>query len=747
MFQRRLLVLAGCAVLVNLILAAQLFRLAVVEHDRHHSVAESRLQVQNWLPTWRGAIRDRHGRVLAEDRPAYDVAVAYDVITGFWMEQQATRAAQRALGRDTWNMMGPEERDAAARGHRAQYDETVQGIWSTLAETAGCSEDELDSKCNQIKARVQHMAAVVWERQRQQHEARFEDATDRPTFRARPIAEQEAFHVLLKDVSDAQSVDAQRLAELHPELVQVRYARSRAHPNARQHIELDRSTLPRGLRSDGALAFDMQQVGLQVVGDVRQGVWEEDMHRRPFRHGETGEVDRGGYLLDDEIGMYGLERAQEDRLRGQRGSVTSRRGEDGETRVGSEPGQDIQTTLDIRLQARVEAILSDATGLLNVQAWHGNSGLPTGQPLNAAAVVLAIETGEILAMASAPNRAETNSMTPIERQLRAPWVDRSVEAVYPPGSIVKPLILAAAAAEGVHDLNASITCNGHHYPSRSDIARCWIYRPRYNLATHGALDAPEALARSCNCFFYELGSRLGLERIADWLSYFGAGRRLDVGLTSTHGASVESSGSLPGDDEIVMLHRSGEADFEAVMLAIGQGRFAWTPLHAANAFAILARHGHQQPPTLLLGDARSTELADRPLPPDAVAAILAGLESAVTDSHGTGSRLRYGPGDYEPIFDVAPSRVWGKTGTAQAPPMPMDLDGDGAVNADERVSDLHHAWFVGLVGAQDPEYAVAVLVEYGGSGGRVAGPIANQIMRALMDESYLPPAVQEFPLQ
>ena len=79
--------------------------------------------------------------------------------------------------------------------------------------------------------------------------------------------------------------------------------------------------------------------------------------------------------------------------------------------------------------------------------------------------------------------------------------------------------------------------------------------------------------------------------------------------------------------------------------------------------------------------------------------------------------------------------------------MPMDLDGDGAVNADERVSDLHHAWFVGLVGAQDPEYAVAVLVEYGGSGGRVAGPIANQIMRALMDESYLPPAVQEFPLQ
>jgi len=385
--------------------------------------------------------------------------------------------------------------------------------------------------------------------------------------------------------------------------------------------------------------------------------------------------------------------------------------------------------------------------LLNVQSWHGSSGLAVGQPLNAAAVVLAIDSGEILAMASAPNRGEANFMSEADRQVRAPWVDRSVEAVYPPGSIVKPLVFAAAAAEGVIDHGSSITCNGHHYPNRTDIARCWIYRPRYNLATHGALDAPEALARSCNCFFYELGSRLGLERLADWLEYFGAGQRLDIGLSVEGGVTVESAGSLPSGEEISDLHRSGEADFEAVMLAIGQGRFAWTPLHAANAFAILARHGQQRPPTLIQGIERSTEYQDRTIPPEVVRSTLEGLEAAVTESHGTGSRLRYGPGDYEPIFDVAPSRVWGKTGTAQAPPMPMDLDGDGEVRSDERVSDLHHAWFVGLVGAQEPEYAVAVLVEYGGSGGRVAGPIANQIMRALMDEEYLPPALQEFPLQ
>lgn len=747
MFQRRLLVLAGCAVLVNLVLAAQLFRLAVVEHERHQSVAESRLQVQTWLPTWRGAILDRHGRTLAEDRPAYDVAVSYDIITGFWMQQQATRAAQRTLGRDRWNMLGPEERDAAILAERAEYDAVADAIWRTLAATAGCTPDELDAKCNQIKARVQHMAAVVWERQRQQHEARFEDASDRPTFRARPIAEQEAFHVVLDDVTDAQSVEAQRLAELHPELVQVRYARSRFHPNQEQRIVVDRTTLPRGLQGDGPVSLHVKQAGLQVVGDVRQGVWEEDIERRPFRHGSTGEIDRGGYLLDDEIGMFGLERSLEHQLRGHRGSVSKRRGQEEETRVGAEPGRDVQITLDIALQARLETILSDSIGLLNVQAWHGNGGLPEGQPLNAAAVVLEIETGEILAMASAPNRSETNFMTPLQRQIRAPWVDRSVEAVYPPGSIVKPLVLAAAAAEGVHDIGGSITCNGHHYPNRSDIARCWIYRPRYGLATHGPLGAPEALSRSCNCFFYELGSRLGLERLADWLSYFGAGRRLDIGLSPEAGPIVESAGSVPDVDEISALHRSGEADFEAVMLAIGQGRFAWTPLHAANAFAMLARHGRQRPPTLLKGVSAEPAQPDRLLPPEVVATTLAGLESAVTDSHGTGSRLRYGPGDYEPIFNVSPLRIWGKTGTAQAPPMPMDLDGDGELGVGERIDDLHHAWFVGLVGEQEPEYAVAVLVEYGGSGGRVAGPIANQIMHALSAESYLPPVERSFPLQ
>jgi cell division protein FtsI/penicillin-binding protein 2 len=109
----------------------------------------------------------------------------------------------------------------------------------------------------------------------------------------------------------------------------------------------------------------------------------------------------------------------------------------------------------------------------------------------------------------------------------------------------------------------------------------------------------------------------------------------------------------------------------------------------------------------------------------------------VSEPWATGSRIKYGTGDYEPIFTSA--GVIGKTGTAQAPPWPRDVDGDGVISPGESVSGLEHAWFVGLVGAETgpPQFAIAVIVEFGGSGGRVAGPVANQIIEALKQTGYL----------
>ena len=558
-----------------------------------------------------------------------------------------------------------------------------------------------------------------------------------------PIAEQTGKHVVVPHLRDHQAIALQKFAEKWPELVDVRYARHRSYPNGTLDVPVDRRRLPRSIRSTSPETLRMDSVGDQLLGSIRYDVWAEDLERRPFRD-ENGELDLGGYRSSDRIGSRGIERGWEDQLRGERGVVLTSR-QDGEvTRKLPQPGNDVLLSIDGLLQARVESILDARTGLTTVQDWHGNDKLPLGTPLAAAAVVLDIPTGEIMAMASVPTPSQAADMTPVEVAERTPWVNRAIAATYPPGSIIKPLVLAAAMMESLVDEEAAIECRGHHFPARDDVARCWIYRPRFGMATHGPLQAREALARSCNCYFYELGSRLGLDRMAYWLSWFGIGQSISSGMEGSAGSTETIvSGSVLDENFRESLRESGEATFESIMMSIGQGRLTWTPLHAADAYATLARGGKRFPPTLVRGHRgrlNREEFPDREIPPVVVDTILEGMREGVSESWGTGSRIKYGPGDYEPIFNVPGVVVMGKTGTAQAPPWSRDVDGDGVIGARERTAGLEHAWFVGLVGNERdgrPRFAIAVLLEYGGSGGRVAGPVANQIIEALQAEGYL----------
>ena len=342
------------------------------------------------------------------------------------------------------------------------------------------------------------------------------------------------------------------------------------------------------------------------------------------------------------------------------------------------------------------------------------------------------------------------------RTTHSPFVHRAVEAAYPPGSIVKPLVYAAAVSEGVIAPDERIECTGHLLPENPDALRCWIYK-MYG-ATHdseeGGLDASEAICNSCNIFFYEVGRRMGLERMADWYRRWGLDEPIDVGLLHEREVRSDSSepprwilrsfgeagGMVPDDRSVPVGGRTGEA----IMLGIGQGRLTWTPVQAANAYATLARGGVLRDATLirepsLRGPRRSGSLE---LDPQACAEALQGLRAAVEDADGTANTIRY-PEGRDPIFEVPGVVVWGKTGTATAPARRVDVDGDGAFSSqppDERISGLDHAWFVGLAGDEDdglPRYAIAVLVEYGGSGGRVAGPIAAEVVRALVRHGYL----------
>jgi len=749
MYHRRLRLIALVMGLVVLLLASQLGRLTVVEGSQRRARAEEPLHRRTFLPTYRGSILDRNGRRTAVDRPGYAIAVDFDVITGAWEVSQARRQARRELGAGRWRVLSPEARATEAEARLPQWRAKTDRLFGEIRRLGGIDEEELQRRLDAIRSDVQGTAAAVWDAQRRAEMDQYGQETDFE-FRPGKILEQTEAHVVLPAVSDEVAFEFRSLAEDLPGMIQVQDARRRVYPWSAAEVRLDRSTLPRPLRSSRPITIRLEGVADHICGSMRPAQ-KDDVQRRPFWPGESGAIDLGGYRpVGDMAGASGLEKAFEDRLRGLRGEMRRRLDRDEETRTSPAPGRDLQITLDMALQARIQAILSSKLGLTIVQEFHHNAKLPLGWPLNSAAVVLEVETGEILAMVSMPTRADGEKLSERRLRLDQPWVNRPAEAIYPPGSIIKPLVLAAAVTEGVHELGATIECTGHYFPHVDTVARCWIYRERWGYTTHGSLKAEDGLAQSCNIFFYTLADRLGMQRLADWYRRFGMGSLLDVGLGYEYLGrdedgneqvifTGEARGHVPDGPEIAEIALAGRLQFDTIILGIGQGPITWTPLQAANAYATLARGGVVRDARLLMDDsiaARPRRCDDLHLHPGAVDAALNGLRGAVSEG-GTGHHITYSPGDRENIFNAEGVTIWGKTGTAQAPD--LDLDGDGNIQDSETGFD--HAWFVGLVGPDDtkrPMFALAVIVEYGGSGGRVAGPIANQIIHALQDEGYLP---------
>jgi penicillin-binding protein 2 len=764
-FHRRLLLLGGLMAAMVLMLGAQLARLTIAEGDARLDRAERALKRSTILPTHRGRILDRRGRVLAHDDPGYGVAVRYGVITGTWLDEMSRRRAASEAGRGAWAEMEESQRCAAAARHRPEVEAMRDRLYRAICEYGGIDDVELARRLALIMERVERTAEHVRERQREAVVARYGAEEAARVYRPEPIAEERAAHPVLERVDDEVAFSMRALELELPGMFEVTDARRRVNPWLECTVRLDRRTLPGGLAAEAPLDVALTGVADHVVGSMRPS-YAEDIERRPLR--EDGPArDLAGYRDGDFVGASGVECAYESHLRGARG-IVHRRVDSGETeRVPAAPGRDLRLTLDVALQARVQAILSPQVGLAVVQPFHQNALLPVGWPLRCAAVVLEIESGEVLALVSAPTKAEARAA---EEAGTAPawvhdaWINRPAEAVYPPGSIIKPLVLAAAVTEGALDLEQTIECTGHYFPDEPDHLRCWIYRAHYDFMTHGPLRAEDALARSCNIFFYTLGDRLGLARLTDWLRRFGLGAAPGLGLAvDVPGGSAaadvragESGGFLMGPEEIARL-APGQQRSAAISLGIGQGpAVTWTTVQAANAYAALARGGVWLPATIVDASASSIE-SDRPaapvdlaLDPRGVRAALEGLRRAVRDG-GTGHHFMNDAGAREEIFDVEGVTLWGKTGTAQAPPLRgADTNADGEIDADDQpITGLDHAWFVGLVGPADtslPMFAIAVIVEYAGSGGRVAGPVANQIVHALQDEGYLPaPAASPAP--
>ena len=755
-FHIRLVVLVLVFAIIAVALAAQMTRLAIIEGPARLARAEARLIQRSYQPTIRGPIVDRVGRPLAVERSSWDFSVDYEVLTGEWQRRQAYRQARRAIGTD-WSSLSRSDREAAIEAVVPEWNRRVREIWNAAAIHAGLDLATLPLQLDNIRQGVSGRAASVWQRQFEALAKRRGRAEAEEIFIERPIAEQKGLHSIVEDFAqtDQDTFPLQKaIAALDAAVretggspaAEVAFAvvdvNRRIRGYAEATIPIDRSTLPANLRGSGIAEISVRGVASTLVGTTRSNVTREDLERRPFFDKESDSIDYRGYRAGrDIVGSTGLEREFDVRLHGGIGMREIDRSSGTVlAEVFAEPGRDRRLAIDVALQARVRAVMNPDLGLMKVQQFHYGwnadgpraTTLPLGTPLHGAAVILDIRTGETLALVSTPTFADVNpsqrdielmlmpdsgveSLPEVDRLRRrelqdlAPFRNRAIATAYAPGSIVKPLIYIAGVESGRFGLQQSIECKGW---IRGEFLRprCWGWRPEAGLyGRHGSLAPVDAIAQSCNIYFYTIADTLGPKAMHDWYRAFG--------LEAAHGPGLANASSgtfIPDDTEIGRM-----------LFGIGQGSVAWTPLHAATAYARLAKQGGGVEPVLVLQDDPTAEVDPGEWSREAVRIALAGMRKSAKE--GTASQLwlenrrREDILDFSDLGDAAPT-VWAKTGTAQV------------------TGEASHAWYAGMVtpaGEREPRYAFAVIVENGNSGGRAGGPVAAQLIRALAAEGYL----------
>lgn len=761
-FHVRLIGLGVLSLLVIGTLVLQMIRLSVVEGPSRLARAEARLVRRTYQPTVRGPIVDRAGRPLAVERTGWDFCVDYEVITGEWQRRQAARSAKRTVGTG-WSSLSRTERDAAIDAETPRWQARIDAVWEAAAFETGLVLEELPARLDAIRRGVSIRSASVWRRQFERLARRRGRAEAEEIFVARPIAEQKGLHPIVEDFAerDADTFALRKaIASLMEEVAAsggsaesdppfaVRGVNRRVRGFSKARVAIDRATLPADLRSEGTAEVVVGGIASTLIGTTRSEVAPEDIERRPYERRD----DDGGVILDysgyragrDLVGSTGLEREFDRGLHGTIGmKETDRASGDVLSRVEPRFGESIRLAIDADLQARVRAILDPELGLMQVRQFHygwNASGprattLPLGTALHGAAVVIDVETGETLALVSTPTfadlelaaedlalmlmpDADARALPEDQRRRRrtlqdlAPFRNRAIGTAYAPGSIVKPLVYVAGVEDGRFGLRQSIECKGW-IRGEFKKPRCWGWRPEDGLyGRHGALGPVDAIAQSCNIYFYTIADVLGPEAMEAWYRSCGLETPLGAGL-----AGGSEGTFIPDDTEIGRM-----------LFGIGQGSVAWTPLHAANAYARLARDGAPVEPVLVLDDATSRPTGDGDWNPAAVDIALEGMAKSARE--GTASRLWLDPAtgprtedilDFRDLGAAAP-KVWAKTGTAQV------------------TGKASHAWYAGLIapaGSTEPRYAFAVIVEHGNSGGRAGGPVAAQVIRALAAEGYL----------
>jgi len=672
MFDRRLKLLLLFLAVPMAMVIARLVYLQVVCGSAYRREAQELLhRAPRLLPCLRGNITDREGTPLAYNAPAWEICVPYEVI---------------AKDVDTFFAKSPQSALAPLdiRPGNLEGSSALNPCWYEIADLTGVSVKELMQRGCVIVEQVERIHRSVSKRLGVETK----------------VEEEGMAHPVVKGLSRQQQVEARlRLAKQESVTVQASHVRKYAGGEA---------------------------VG-QFLGLLCE-VGPEEIENDPKVDDELAR-----YKPGDLFGFCGLEVFGEQLLRGRRGRIQENiLGEAIEMPIEPQDGGTLRLTIDLPLQR----LLYDKLAAAVAQYPYSTGG---------AAVVLDIPTRQVLAMVSYPsfdpNLSWSQRLLLAKDQRVRPTSFRVVGQgqCYPPGSTVKPMILAAALTEQVVGPTETITCRGHLLPDVPDRWRCtakW---------GHGPVGPVFSIQHSCNVYYYEVGQRMGVPRLGRWVSQFGFGQLSGLGLPEEKRGNVPTEGSK-GD---------------ARNMAIGQGDFEVTPMQAANMIATIAA-GEYRPVSLWMDDPVVKSGLRLSVPEPYWRIVRQGLYKVVNEPGGTAYETAR-------LSDDGGYVLLGKTGSAEASPAESIYScrfPDGRVEAiravnmrellsrypdDQKPEITHqkpaadyptHGWFVGytvprsryqepITGGRE-SLAVAVVIEYAGHGGKVAAPVAHDMIRAAL---------------
>ena len=648
--RRRLSILCGLFMLCLAVYSLTMFDAQIVHGEEYRARATRTNTSVETIDASRGVITDRNGKVLVSNRAVYTLTFDPSLVESDALNDALLRLLALLRAQDVeWFDELP-----LSRARPYAYDDAV----------------------NRAGMLVKYAVSRKW----------VEDGTDAETLR-KQIPPRELFDRLRAEFG----VDAALPADEQRDLVGLRYSLATAK-----------------LDGDGSFLFasgvDVALISRIKDGDfsgVRVGTSSVREYRTDAAAhilGRVGKIQNWdeykdkGYAWNDLVGIDGAEYAFEEYLRGTDGRRDVMTNAEGKViselnAVEPDPGDNVALTLDIDLQEQVERILAESADAMTAA---------DGEMRGAAAAVVQVGTGEVLALASYP----TYSLKTFNRDYAAlrddparPMYNRATMGTYAPGSTFKPAVAVAALESGAITPQTKIRDLGA-YRYYDMVYNCWIYSSTGG--THGLINVTDAITVSCNYFFYEVGRQLGITAIDRYAAAFGLGEPTGIEIP-------ESVGTMTSPDYVNSLKNQTWTNGLTLQAAIGQAYDLFTPLQLANYIATLAGggtryHAHLLKDVSAYDNAEEVYVYDEP--PAATVeigeenrkAVLAGMRKLVTDGSVRSAFSRC-------VVDAA-----AKTGTAQT-------GGKGTTS---------NGVFVAFAPYDDPQIALALVIEKGGSGGALA---------------------------